>query len=180
MISITPDVSVAYVVRPEDLEAILLQNYRLRPRRPFRPLLVGFALVLGMLTFLCIYAVGGRSSLTMAIFSSALVAGVMFAYSPTRVRELAVQRVGKRLGNPANAFLLGPRTLVLGAEGFAVVGEQSDLRYTWSALKRVIETRERLFLYFTDFTAHAPPLSGDNATRVLAAIRQYAPHAIAA
>jgi hypothetical protein len=178
MISITPEVSVRYEIRPGDLEAVLSENARRRPARLSMPL-ISLALTAGMLAFLCIYLIGGRTATAPAIFGGAFVVGAVTLWSPRRAREMAVKRVALRLAEPSNAFLLGPRTLELGAEGFAVRGPDSDLRYTWVALKRVIEMPDRILLYLTDFSAHPLPLNGADTQRVIAAIRKYAAHALA-
>jgi len=178
MISITPEVSVRYEIRPEDLEAILMENARRRPARLSMPLM-SFALTAGMLAFLCIYLIGGRTAMATAIFGGAFVVGAVALWSPMRARQMAVKRVALRLTEPGNAFLLGPRTLELGAEGFAVRGPDSDLRYTWVALKRAMEMPDRILLYLTDFSAHALPIDAAATQSVIAMIRKYAAHAVA-
>ena len=174
MISITPEVTVRYEIRSEDLEAILIENNRRRQgARLSMPLLV-FAFTAGLLTFLCLYLIGGRASMLTALFGGAFVCAFTAFWSPRRARQLALKRVALRLTDPGNAFLLGPRSLDLGAEGFAIRGPDSDMRFTWAALKRVIKLPDRILLYLTDFSAHPLPLDAGGAQSVMAIIRKYA------
>jgi hypothetical protein len=92
MISITPEVSVRYEIRPGDLEAVLSENARRRPARLSMPL-ISLALTAGMLAFLCIYLIGGRTATAPAIFGGAFVVGAVTLWSPRRAREMAVKRV---------------------------------------------------------------------------------------
>ena len=177
MIAITPEVSVRYEILPADLEAILVENARRRRvGRLSLPLLL-FAFTAGMLTFLCLYLIGGRGAMPSAIFGGALVCGCAIFWSPRRARQMALKRVAQRLTDPGNAFLLGSRTLELGAQGFSIQGPDSDMRFTWAALKRVHEMPERLLLYLTDFSAHPLPLNAADTQRVLVVIRKYAARA---
>jgi hypothetical protein len=179
MISITPEVSVRYDIRPGDLAAILIENQRRhRVARPSMPLLV-FAFMAGMLAFFGVYLIRGRYGTAGAIFAGAFVTGAVAIWSPRQARQIAVARVARKLTDPGNAFLLGPRTLELGAEGFAVRGPDSDLRYSWATLKRAVEMPDRILLYLTDISAHPLPLNAADAQSVMAAIRKYAPQAAA-
>lgn len=179
MICITPEVSVRYEIRPADLEAVLVENERRRARPAISRFIVIFAVMAGMLVFFFIYMIAGRTAMATAILGGAFVTGAVLLRSPKGAREIAIKRVARRLTAPSNAFLLGPRTLELGAEGFAIRGVDSDLRYTWTALKRATEIPGRMLLYLTDFSAHPLPLDATDANSVMAAIQKYAPHAAA-
>jgi hypothetical protein len=179
MISITPDVSVGYEIRPGDLAAVLIENQRHRRFPRFTRSVVIFAAMAGMLTFFCVYLIGGRTATATAILGGAFVAGAVVVQSPRAAREMAVKRVARRLTDPGNAFLLGPRIVELGAEGFAIRGPDSDLRYRWAALKRAAQMPERILLYLTDFSAHPMALDPAASQSVMATIRKYAPHAAA-
>jgi len=132
-----------------------------------------------MLAFLCLYLIDGRAAASTAIFGGAIVAAAVMIWSPRQARQMALKRVALRLTDPGNAFLLGPRTLELGVEGFAVRGPDSDLRYTWAALKRAVEMPDRILLYLSDISAHPLPLNAAETRSVMAAIRKYAAHAAA-
>lgn len=52
-------------------------------------------------------------------------------------------------------------------------GPNSDMCFTWAALKRVNEMPDCLLLYLTDFSAHPLPLNAADTQKVMAVIRKY-------
>ena len=94
---------------------------------------------------------------------------------PWFVRRTVLARMATRLAEPANAPMLGPRTLVIDAQGLSISSETTELRYRWPALQRLVVARGRLFLGVSGMQSHVLPLAEADVPRVLARLRELAP-----
>jgi hypothetical protein len=170
-----PEVRLSYNLTADDLEASAARNATssLSPRFS-RPYLSG-AFLRGSVVFLLHYVAFGPGEVALSSLLAVGVAASWFAWAPVHARRLVLRRMRLKFAEPSSSFLMGPRTLELGPDGFAVLGPESELRYKWSALQRVVATPERLFFYLTGFTAHVVPLPPQEAERVIQVVRRYAP-----
>ena len=180
MDAMPPELRISYVIQVTDLEALLAHNEAARRRTRSRMRDLPNALVQTALWSLVTYVFGfGSSHAAASVAVGAFVGGLWFMAMPGLVRRVVMQRMRKRLSDPGSRFLLGPRTMEIDTDRFAIIGADSETRINWPALQSVVETPERVFLYVTGFTAHVVPLHAADRAALIAELRRHAPSAFA-
>jgi len=173
-----PSLRFSYEIQVADLEALLARNAASRLAPPFSARYFFLASIQGLLWSLLVYVFGfGSTHAALSACAGGFVGGLWLVLLPGQVRLRMARRMRKRLSDPSSRFLLGPRTLEIDADTFAVIGADSESRIKWSALQRAVETPERIFLYVTGFTAHVVPVSVSDRAPIMAELRRLAPAA---
>lgn len=173
----TDELRISYELRVPDLEELVLRNAAATLSPRFSAPYIAGALLRAAVVCLAVIAFADRSALLAACLAAG-VAIAWLAWAPAYARRRLVQRSRERLSEPSSRFLLGPRTLGIGPDGFTVIGPQSEFRFDWTALQSVAQTPGRLFFYFTGFTAQVLPMPPADTAKVLDALRRYAPAAL--
>jgi len=131
--------------------------------------------ILGSLVAVFALLAMGANAWPVALAIGAGAALGMSLLLPGHVRRKVLARMARRLAEPANAPMLGPRTLAIDTAGMTLTSPTAELRYRWAALQKLVVTPGRLLLYVSGMQAHAIPLGSAEAAAVVASLRERAP-----